>query len=96
MRFYPVILDTLDEEKIFGGIISVRQVVYLLVAAILGIICFFIPIHIMLRIPLSLMFASIGLALAFGKISETNTDKLLYFAFKYYLRKKKYVLRGDD
>lgn len=96
MRYYPVLLDTLNEEKIFGGVVSVRQVVYLLVAGILAVLSFFLPIHIILRIPLSLLFASAGLILAFFKVSETNIDTMLYYAARYLIRQKKYVLRGDD
>lgn len=96
MRYFPVILDTLEEEKIFGGVISVRQAVYLLLAVILGVLFFFLPVHMIIRIPLCMIFFTCGLFLAFGRISDINVDKLIYHAACYLARNKKYVLRGDD
>ena len=96
MRYFPVILDTLDEEKIFGGVISIRQAVYLLFAVITGILTFFLPVHLLFKIPLSVLLVACGLCLAFGRIKDTNADKIIYYAARYLVKNKKYILRGED
>lgn len=90
MRVFKIPFDTAREEKIFGGYLSLRQVVYLMLAASsLSIIALHIPI------PLKIIIISIVsiffILCAFLKIKEQNFDKLFLNCIKYICRNKKYV-----
>ena len=95
MRVFKVPFDSKREEKIFGGYLSLRQVLYLMLGAIIGII--FIPaikIHIIFKVLIFTIFASLFLCCAFLKIGEQNFDKILTHFTKYIFKKKKIVYKG--
>ncbi len=90
MRVFKIPFNTKREEKIFGGYLSLRQVVYLMLAASsLSILALNIPI------PIKIIIISITtiffLLCAFLKIKEQNFDKLFLNFIKYITRNKKYV-----
>ncbi len=90
MRVFKVPFDIKREEKIFGGYLSLRQVIYLMLAgASLSIFAIPIPIAIkfLLVIPICIFF----LLCAFLKINEKNFDKFFFYAVKYLFRKKDFV-----
>ena len=92
MRVFKIPFNTKREEKIFGGYLSLRQVVNLMLAASsLSIIALHIPIPIKLIIIsiVSLFF----ILCAFLKIKEQNFDKLFLNCIKYLIRNKKYVYK---
>lgn len=90
MRVFKIPFDFKREEKIFGGYLSLRQVIYLmLTASSLTIIALHIPILIKIIV---ISFVSIFFLLcAFLKIKEQNFDKLFINCIKYLARQKKYV-----
>lgn len=90
MRVFKIPFDFKREEKIFGGYLSLRQVIYLMLAASsLSIIALHIPILIKIIV---ISFESIFFLLcAFLKIKEQNFDKLFINCIKYLTRQKKYV-----
>lgn len=90
MRVFKIPFDFKREEKIFGGYLSLRQVIYLmLTASSLTIIALHIPILIKIIV---ISFVSIFFLLcAFLKIKEQNFDKLFINCIKYLTRQKKYV-----
>ena len=80
MRMFKIPFDIKREEKIFGGYLSLRQVLYLMLAtASLGILA--TPLNIIIKI---------FLLCAFLKINEQNFDKLFLYATKYIVRRKKF------
>ena len=90
MRVFKVPYDIKREEKIFGGYLSLRQVLYIILAAS----CFSIiavPIFTTFKVLFITLFAIFFLLCAFLKISEQNFDKFFFFALKYVFRKKKFV-----
>ncbi len=90
MRIFKVPFDIKREEKIFGGYLSLRQVIYLMLAASsLGILA--IPLPIILKIIFISLIATLFLLFSFLKINEQNFDKFFYFALKYLFRKKKFM-----
>lgn len=92
MKVYKVPFDIKREEKIFGGYLSLRQVMYLMfTAASLGIFAFHIPTAI--KIIIVMLFASFFLLCAFLRIGEQNFDRFFFYALKYLFRKKDYVYR---
>ena len=75
MRMFKIPFDTKREEKIFGGYLSLRQVLYLMLAtASLGI--FATPLNIIIKIFIITIIATFFLLCAFLKINEQNFDKI--------------------
>jgi len=100
MTFYNVPRNLTEEEKIFGGIASLRQAAYVASAAGLGLAeliipmlvstpLFFIPLW--LRVIIALCIISVGAILAFVRIDSENVDAWLYHAARYYLRPNVYT-----
>ena len=90
MKVYKVPFDVKREEKIFGGYLSLRQVIYLMMSAS-SLIVFTIPINIIIKITISSLFTIFFLLCAFLKINEQNFDMLFFYATKYIYRKKKFI-----
>ena len=90
MRAFRIPYDMRREEKIFGGDLSLRQVIYL-------VICFFILLLSFLKIFLFIKAIIIPIAIiimlmcAFYKHKEQNFDSYLFYAIKFITRKKLYV-----
>lgn len=90
MRVFKIPFDIKREEKIFGGYLSLRQVIYIMLSASsLGILA--TPLHIAIKILFISIIAIFFLLCAFLKIGEQNFDKFFFYAFKYISRKKKFV-----
>ena len=90
MRVFKVPFDVKREEKIFGGYLSLRQVLYLMLAiSTLSILA--TSINIVCKIIFISIFATFFLLCAFLKIGEQNFDKPFYYATKYIFRKKNFV-----
>lgn len=90
MRVFKIPFDTKREEKIFGGYLSLRQVIYLILAAS-SFTIFIIPIHSTIKILFTGIFAIFFLLCAFFKIKDQNFDKFFFYALKYFFRKKKFL-----
>lgn len=90
MKIYKIPFDVKHEEKIFGGYLSLRQVVYLLLS-IFSIGVFFINVHLYIKIVLFSILSITFLSFAFIKIQETRIDKYLIYFIKYLIRKKIYM-----
>ena len=90
MRVFKVPFDIKREEKIFGGYLSLRQVIYLMLAgAILSI--FAIPLPIAIKLIITIPICIFFLLCTFLKIGEQNFDKFFFYAIKYLFRKKNFV-----
>lgn len=92
MKFYKIPFDIKHEEKIFGGYLSLRQVLYLLLIGISAII-FFLRISKFLRILIFSLFAIVFLSFAFIKINETRLDRYVINIIKFIFRKKKFEFK---
>ena len=89
MRVFKIPFDIKREEKIFGGYLSLRQVLYLMLAtASLGILA--TPLNIIVKIFIITIIATFFLLCAFLKINEQNFDKLFLEAVKYIFRIKNF------
>lgn len=91
MNIYKVPFDFAHEEKVFGGYLSLRQMLYLVLGtASTGI--FFIPyIPIVLKVIIFLVIFIAFLIFAFLKINEIYADKHFLNIIKYIFRKKRYL-----
>ena len=92
MQIYKVPYNFRHEEKIFGGYVSLRQAIYLILGG--GMLAiFFIPVvDIFIKSLIFLTFATMFILFAFLKIEETNSDKYFIYVLKFLLRKKKFIL----
>lgn len=90
MKVFKIPYDTKREEKIFGGYLSLRQVIYLmLLCSLFGV--FAIPINIIIKLLIISILGIFLLLCAFWKIQELNFDKFFFYALKFLFRKKKYI-----
>jgi len=90
MRVFKIPFDIKREEKIFGGYLSLRQVIYLMLCAA-SFAIFAIPLNIIIKILLVLIISSFFILCTFLKIGEQNFDKFFFYALKYLFRKKHFV-----
>lgn len=92
MRVFKVPFDIKREEKIFGGYLSLRQVIYLMLAtSSLSLLA--TPLPVALKILFIFIISIFFLLCAFLKIGEQNFDKVFFYALKYIFRKKDFVYR---
>ena len=92
MRVFKVPFDIKREEKIFGGYLSLRQVIYLMLGAS-SLTLLATPLPIALKIIFTLLIVSFFLLCTFLKIGEQNFDRFFFYAFKYLFRKKYFVYK---
>lgn len=90
MRVFKVPFDIKREEKIFGGYLSLRQVIYLMIAAS-SLAIFATPLYFVLKIIFIAVVLTFFLLCAFLKIGEQNFDKFFFYCVKYLFRKKDFV-----
>lgn len=92
MRVFKVPFDIKREEKIFGGYLSLRQVIYLMLAtSSLSLLATSLPV--VLKILFIFIISIFFLLCTFLKIGEQNFDKVFFYALKYVFRKKDFVYR---
>ena len=92
MKVYKVPYDIKREEKIFGGYLSLRQIIYLMLT-ISSLAIFAIKISIIIKILLVALLGIFFLLCCFYKIGEQNFDKFFFYAIKFLFRKKNFVYR---
>lgn len=90
MKVFKVPFDMKREEKIFGGYLSLRQVIYLM----LSVSSFSIlatPLGSIIKILFIALITIFLLLCSFFKIGEQNFDKFCFYAIKYLFRRKDFV-----
>ena len=92
MRIFKVPFDIKKKEKIFGGYLSLRQVIYLMLSAS-SLSIFATPLNISFKIILIALICIFFILCAFLKINEQNFDKFFFLFIKYLSRKKSFVYR---
>lgn len=90
MRVFKIPFDIKREEKIFGGYLSLRQVIYLMISASSFSICAF-NINIAIKIIFITITCLFFLLCAFLKIGEQNFDKFFFYCLKFLFRKKDFI-----
>lgn len=91
MNIYKVPFDFTHEEKIFGGYLSLRQMIYIIFSiASIGIL--FVPlIPMIIKVILFIMVFIIFMIFAFLKIGLGYADKYFLNILKYIFRKKIFI-----
>lgn len=91
LGYYKVPYDFSHEEKVFGGYLSIRQMIYV-IASIISLGILFIPkIPMLLKIVLVLIIISSFMTFAFLKIGSGYADKSFINIVKYIFRKKLFI-----
>ena len=91
MRIYKVPYNFKHEEKIFGGYISLRQMLYL-VLCVASISIFSISIvKTIIKLLVFLILFGVFMVVAFVKIEEINADRYLVNVIRFVCRKKKFI-----
>lgn len=90
MRTFKIPYDLKREEKIFGGYLSLRQVLYLMLIAS-SFTMLFLPLNKIITIVIISIISIFFLLCAFYKINEQNFDKFFFYAVKYLIRNKNFV-----
>ena len=88
MSLYKVPFDFTHEEKVFGGYLSLRQMLYV-IASVISVGVLFFHISMIFKVIIFLSFVSI--TFAFVKIGNTYADKYFLNILKYIFRKKKFI-----
>jgi len=97
MRSFPVPMDLTEEERTLGGILSLRQAVYLLVGIVITILVLLArPVPLPARLAVSVLPLAAGTGLAFFQPYSMRTDLFLLYGVRYLIRPKRLILRGDD
>lgn len=95
MRTFKIPYDLKREEKIFGGYLSLRQVLYLMLIAS-SFTMLFLPLNKIITIVIISIISIFFLLCAFYKINEQNFDKFFFYALKFKMRKKLFIFWRCD
>lgn len=90
MRTFTIPFVIEQEEKIFGGYVSLRQAMHFLIGALSGVI-FYTKLHLAIKVTFFLTVVTIALLFAFLKVGDVYLDRYTLIAIKYLLRKKIYL-----
>jgi hypothetical protein len=91
MRSYKVPENLHGEEKLIGGVASLRQAIYVLLASAIGLgVAAIMPVEMVGKITVFAVFPMIGIGFGFTKIHDINLDSFVVMYFKYLTRKRKF------
>jgi hypothetical protein len=98
MRVYPIPLDLMKEDKIFGGKFSLRQFIILLIGIGLGIAAFiwaYKYFNIRIAAIPGVLFLLLGLWGANFDRDGMALDRYIAYAVQFYLQEKEYAWKGS-
>lgn len=78
-----------SEEKLFGGILTLKQFVFLAAGGTVGAVSVTLPLPLVLRLFLFGLFFSVGAALAFVKVWDMTLPVFLFRLVRYRRRPRK-------
>ncbi len=97
MRAFPVPVQITDEERIIGGIITLRQLLYVVVGVALGgvaLALFFLPLA--LRLVIFIISVSLGIMFSFVRFYNMRADRFIYLYLKWRMSNRSmYLERGN-
>jgi len=91
MQTYKVPQNLHEEEKLIGGLLSLRQTAYIVIGGVLGLLlAYLIPGSMTVKISLFSIPIVLSLAIGFGKIYDLSFDFIIVLLFKFYRSKKQF------
>lgn len=97
MRAWPVPIQITDEERLIGGKLTVRQLLYIVAGLALGGASFgliFLPL--LARLTLFFLVAGGGFAFAYARIYHMRVDQYLYLYLKWRKSPRFLYLKGGN
>lgn len=98
MRTYPVPLQIENEERLIGGFLSLRQLIYLILGAVLGsgaaFGALFLPVS--LRFVLFCVFAGAGAVMALVLVQDESMDVYLWRWLVWMADQREFYWEGDE
>lgn len=91
MDRFPVPIQSDEEEKLFGGILTVRQMIYLVAGGSLAAFAAAFPLPAWVRVMLALAVIAGATALAFVKTDGVRLDRYLLLYAAYRRRQREFV-----
>ncbi|ACX51873.1 hypothetical protein Adeg_0727 [Ammonifex degensii KC4] len=92
-------MDLTEEEKLIGGVLSLRQVGYLVGGGMLSVLGVLFLRALGAPWALSVLAlppgAALGVLLAFYRFEGMNADEFLYRALAWRFRKKRFAWKGE-
>lgn len=89
LRYYKVPQDLHGEEKLIGGVASLRQAAYVVVSFIVGVLVAWpLPISLVNKAGVASLLVVPGIALGFVTVQGMNLDQFVALYYKYYRRRK--------
>jgi hypothetical protein len=99
MRMFPIPMDLTGEEKLIGGVLSLRQMVYLLGGGVCAVFFLFLLrlVHTpwALALPVAVLWFVLGVFLSFVSLSGMGADEYLFRWFLWRTRRRRYDW-GDE
>lgn len=99
MREYIFPPDNKEEEKIFGAVLTIKQVVFLAAGALIGLVVLiflYLTLSKFLGIFLGIIFMFSGVPFAFYKKNDLPLHKYLFLKYKHKRKKHKILLIGGN
>ncbi|WP_031516615.1 PrgI family mobile element protein [Desulfofalx alkaliphila] len=100
MRMFSIPMELEGEERTFGGVATIRQVVYVVATLIVTVSVHFLlkllAVSMVINIFICTPLLMLGMCLAFIKIHEIKLDKYILLLVRYHLRSRAFILKGDD
>lgn len=97
MRAFPVPVQITEEEKLVGGVMSLRQLGWLAAGFCSGgAAAFLLPLPLSLRLAAFALGLTAGAALAFARPFDTPLDVFLWRWWKWRRSAREICLRGDE
>jgi hypothetical protein len=96
MRIYNVPVQLDREDRIFGGRISLRQFIYLVIGTGIGAAIFLSVYRAKMEAGVLAwaFWSGLGCFMAFFKVREVDVDKYILMLLRFKLTRKKYPYRG--
>lgn len=86
MENHPIPQDVTSFQFKLIGNLTVKQFAYLATGTVLAVVLFQLPVHILIRLPFSLLFALLGIGLAYLPISGRPIDAMIGYYIKALIR----------
>lgn len=97
MRAFPVPIQMHEEERIMGGMISLRQTAYIALGLALGGASFYLGfLPLIIRLLLFLIVSGVGLFFAFAKFDDLRVDQYIFYYLKWRFGPRKMYIRGEN
>lgn len=95
MRAYPVPVQLEEEERIIGGYLTLRQLIYLVLGVVLGGGAAYGASFLPLRFVVFFLFSGAGAAMALVPAQDVGLDVFLFRWLKWRLGQREFSWRGD-